>query len=76
MEDDENAKVCKVVLLGESGVGKTCIIDRFINDNFEDNKRTTDISTYTAKTMTFDEFQGKSVKFEIWDKLAKKNIVL
>ena len=67
MEDDENTKVCKVVLLGESGVGKTCIIDRFIDDNFEDNKRTTDISIYTVKTMTFDEFQGKSVKFEIWD---------
>ena len=67
MGDDEDVKVCKVVLLGESGVGKTCIIDRFINDNFDDNQKTTGISTFTAKTMTFDEFQGKSVKFEIWD---------
>ena len=67
MGDNEDVKVCKVVLLGESGVGKTCIIDRFINDNFDDNQKTTGISTFTAKTMTFDEFQGKSVKFEIWD---------
>ena len=67
MGDDEDVKVCKVVLLGESGVGKTCIIDRFINDNFDDNQKTTGISTFIAKTMTFDEFQGKSVKFEIWD---------
>jgi small GTP-binding protein len=67
MGDDEDVKVCKVVLLGESGVGKTCIIDRFINDNFEDNQKTTGIATFIAKTMTFDEFQGKSVKFEIWD---------
>ena len=67
MGDDEDVKVCKVVLLGESGVGKTCIIDRFINDNFDDNQKTTGIATFIAKTMTFDEFQGKSVKFEIWD---------
>jgi small GTP-binding protein len=70
MDNDNNneiTEVCKVVLLGESGVGKTCIIDRFINDNFDDNQKTTGISTFTAKTMTFDEFQGKSVKFEIWD---------
>jgi small GTP-binding protein len=67
MDDDENLKVCKVVLLGETGVGKTCIIDRFINDNFVDNQKATGISTFIAKTMTFDEFQGKSVKYEIWD---------
>ena len=66
MEDDENVKVCKVIFLGELGVGKTCIIDRFINDNFTDEQKTI-IPTYTVKTMTFDEFQGKSVNFEIWD---------
>ena len=37
MADDDVAKTCKVVLLGESGVGKTCIIARFINNTFEDN---------------------------------------
>ena len=25
---------CKIILLGESGVGKTCIITRFINNDF------------------------------------------
>ena len=58
MEDEdeyENAQSCKVVLLGESGVGKTSIISRFIN------------TSYAGKTMTFDEFEGKAIKFEIWD---------
>ena len=66
-EDDEGAQTCKVVLLGESGVGKTCIIARFINNTFEDNLISTTGASYAGKTMTFDEFGGKSIKFEIWD---------
>ena len=67
MADDDSAKTCKVVLLGESGVGKTCIIARFINNTFEDNIMSTTGASYAGKTMTFDDFQGKSIKFEIWD---------
>ena len=65
--DDENAISVKAVLLGESGVGKTCIISRFINNIFENNIMTTTGASYAGKTMTFDEFGGKSIKFEIWD---------
>ena len=66
-DDDEGAQTCKVVLLGESGVGKTCIIARFINNTFEENLISTTGASYAGKTMTFDEFGGKSIKFEIWD---------
>ena len=50
---EEGAQCCKVVLLGESGVGKTCIISRFINNTFDDNGMSTT--------------GGKSIKFDIWD---------
>ena len=66
-DEDEGAQTCKVVLLGESGVGKTCIIARFINNTFEENLISTTGASYAGKTMTFDEFGGKSIKFEIWD---------
>ena len=66
-DDDEGAQTCKVVLLGESGVSKTCIIARFINNTFEENLISTTGASYAGKTMTFDEFGGKSIKFEIWD---------
>ena len=66
-DDDEGAQTCKVVLLGESGVGKTCIIARFINNTFEENLISTTGASYAGKTMTFDEYEGKSIKFEIWD---------
>jgi len=67
MEDGENLKVCKVVLLGETGVGKTCIINRFIDDKYEDNVQSSNMASFFSKTMTFEEFHGKSIKFEIWD---------
>ena len=67
MAEEDTTKTCKVVLLGESGVGKTCIIARFINNTFEDNIMSTTGASYAGKTMTFDEFNGKSIKFEIWD---------
>ena len=67
MAEDDSIKTCKVVLLGESGVGKTCIIARFINNTFEDNIMSTTGASYAGKTLTFDEYQGKSIKFEIWD---------
>ena len=70
MEDEdeyENAQSCKVVLLGESGVGKTSIISRFINNVFGENIISTTGASYAGKTMAFDEFEGKAIKFEIWD---------
>ena len=63
--DDANAKSVKAVLLGESGVGKTCIIARFINNTFENNIMSTTGASYAGKTLAIEEFGGKSIKFEI-----------
>ena len=41
--------ICKVVLVGESGVGKTCIIKRYINNEFNPNTESTTTSTYSFK---------------------------
>ena len=65
MEDVEDIKVCKVVLLGESGVGKTSIITRYINDTFEENTMSTTGASYGGKTLTLNN--GKTIKLEIWD---------
>ena len=70
--DDKNIKSLKAVLLGESGVGKTCIIARFINNTFENNITSTRGAYYTEKTMSFDEFGGKCIKFEIWDSAGQE----
>jgi small GTP-binding protein len=67
VDDYEDAQICKVVLLGESGVGKTSIISRFINNFFAENVISTTGASYAGKTMIFDEFGGKKIRFEIWD---------
>ena len=71
MEDDENdgedGKNCKVVLIGESGVGKTSIISRFINDTFDEGLVTTTGASYAGKDMIFKDYNNQLVKFEIWD---------
>lgn len=65
MAEDE-LKTCKVVLLGESGVGKTCIISRYINNNFDEQVMSTNGASYAGKTMLFEEFD-QTIRFEIWD---------
>ena len=65
--DNGNTKSVKAVLLGESGVGKTCIIARFINNTFENNIMSTTGASYAGKTLAFEEFGGQCIKFEIWD---------
>ena len=57
---------CKVVLVGESGVGKTCIIQRYVNDQYSENTESTITSTYTYKTINYEKY-NKSISFDIWD---------
>ena len=64
--DDDDFFTCKVVLLGESGVGKTSIIQRYINNTFSQGISSTGGANFTTKTMKFEE-EKNTVKFEIWD---------
>jgi len=67
MEEEEEDEYCKVVLLGESGVGKTSIISRFINGTFEKSLMSTNGASYVSKNLEFPEYENRIIKFEIWD---------
>ena len=56
----------KVVLLGESGVGKTCIISQFISGIFDSDCLTSLSAQFITKTIEFKDI-NKAIKFDIWD---------
>ena len=62
----DNNITCKVVLVGDSGVGKTCIIQRYVNNDYNENTESTSTSTYSYKTLDFKQY-NKSISFDIWD---------
>ena len=57
---------CKVVLLGDSGVGKTCIISRYISGAFDNNSPSTNGASYASKILTFENL-NKTISLDIWD---------
>ena len=64
-DENENQVHCKVVLIGESGVGKTSIISQFTNKEFQYSTQSTSGATYSSKTI---ECSNKNkIKFDIWD---------
>ena len=65
MKDKDNIS-CKVVLVGDTGVGKTSIIERYINDKYDGNQKTTLVSSYTFKKIDIKKY-NKSVSLDIWD---------
>ena len=63
---EKEALQCKVVLIGESGVGKTSIINRYMSDTFSTVLTATPGASFTTKTVFLKDF-NQSIKFEIWD---------
>ena len=64
--DIDNEESIKVVLLGESGVGKTSIISKFTKGLFNQDIMSTNGATFSTKKKEFKE-QNKILSFEIWD---------
>ena len=61
----------KVVLLGESGVGKTSIINQFTTKRFNPKCSTSVSAQFTSKTIDFPE-SNKSIRFDIWDTVGQE----
>ncbi|KAL8439336.1 hypothetical protein Efla_002816 [Eimeria flavescens] len=54
----------KLVLIGDSGVGKSCLLLRFSDDTFTDSYITTIGVDFRFRTV---DINGKAVKLQIWD---------
>lgn len=55
----------KLVLLGDTSVGKTSLVWRFVNNQFNEAVETTVGAAFSTQSVTLEN--GKIIKFEIWD---------
>ncbi len=58
------SETIKIVLLGETSVGKTSIISRFASNSFNPNTLSSLSAQFVSKTVEID---GKSLKLDLWD---------
>ena len=68
MEEQEKEKIdksYKILLLGDSSVGKTCFLKRYIDDTFQDVYLSTIGFDFKYKCITLKD--GKNIKMQIWD---------
>ncbi len=57
----------KVVILGDSGVGKTSILFRYMYDKFEDASMPTMGASFKSKLIAIPGESGGEIKLNLWD---------
>ena len=55
----------KIVLVGDSGVGKSNLLSRFTRDNFTTEEKSTIGVEFATRIITMPD--GKKIKAQIWD---------
>ncbi|KAL6514419.1 Ras-related protein RABA2a [Orobanche hederae] len=70
--DDEYDYLFKIVLIGDSGVGKSNLLSRFTRNEFCLESKSTIGVEFATRTLQWNEFmiepvEGRTVKAQIWD---------
>jgi len=70
MDADEFAYLFKFVIIGESGVGKSCIVLNFSEQNPRKHHQVTIACEFASRTLSV---KGKDIKIQIWDTAGQEN---
>ncbi|NXP45719.1 RAB19 protein, partial [Heliornis fulica] len=62
--DDAFDYLFKIILIGDSNVGKTCVVHRFKTGQYNEKQQNTIGVDFTVRSMDVD---GKKVKIQVWD---------
>ena len=68
MKDEPDEEI-KMILLGESGVGKTSIIERYLNDKLNADYFPSTTMNYAEKDI---EINKKIIRLNIWDTIGQE----
>eukprot|EP01015_Nassula_variabilis_P008028 TRINITY_DN1627_c0_g1_i8.p1 TRINITY_DN1627_c0_g1~~TRINITY_DN1627_c0_g1_i8.p1 ORF type:complete len:218 (+),score=18.03 TRINITY_DN1627_c0_g1_i8:60-713(+) len=61
----EDPVFLKVLVVGDSGVGKTSLLNKYCYNRFDNSVKPTIGCDFTLKA--FDDFQGKKIRLQLWD---------
>lgn len=64
MSEEHPDMIFKIIIIGDSGVGKSCFFMQFTEGNFKDDHNVTIGVEYGARTLNIGD---KNVKLELWD---------
>ena len=65
MTEIKNEQIIKIVLIGESGVGKTCIISQFVENKFNEDIQITLGADFTSRSVKCGN--NLIIKLHLWD---------
>ncbi|XP_018585566.1 ras-related protein Rab-19 [Scleropages formosus] len=63
-QDDSFDFLFKIILIGDSNVGKTCVVHSFKSGTFTEKQQNTIGVDFTVRTL---DIEGKRVKMQVWD---------
>lgn len=70
MSDLVPDSIFKLIIIGDSGVGKSCFLLQFLEGDFKEDHNVTIGVEYGAKTI---QAMGKTIKLQIWDTAGQES---
>lgn len=61
----EDPLFLKILIVGDSGVGKTSLLNKFCYKRFDNSIKPTIGCDFTLKA--YENFEGKKVRLQLWD---------